>query len=153
MSGTRCAACSPLNLKHKMPLGVYCSCPKRQARSKVVRVFRYLTDRSMVPLIAELETFGKVKEKSVECVAGYTDVSSSIEKLRMEMVRSVLNLLCVRNKLVQCKYEAVIRVCHLCHFKGRHAAICTTPKCDQCGQFRHVTCKLACSCCQGDHVI
>ncbi|KAH7941277.1 hypothetical protein HPB49_011542 [Dermacentor silvarum] len=125
----------------------------RGVRTKVVRVFGYPSDLPDQALSEGLQVFGKVLGISEECVPGFASVGTGNRRIRMEMVQPVPNLLRVGDKVVQCEYEGVARLCHRCNLEGHHAVVCETPKCARCEQFGHENCHMACVRCGGDHVI
>ncbi|KAH7940598.1 hypothetical protein HPB49_002360 [Dermacentor silvarum] len=71
----------------------------------------------------------------------------------MEMARPVPNLLRVGDRVIQCEYEGVARLCRRCNLEGHHAVACETPKCVRCEQFGHESCDAACVRCGGDHAV
>ncbi|KAH7986120.1 hypothetical protein HPB49_026111 [Dermacentor silvarum] len=125
----------------------------RGVRTKVVRVFGYLSDLPDQALSEGLQVFGKVLGISEECVPGFPSVGTGNRRIRMEMARPVPNLLRVGDRVIQCEYEGVARLCRRCNLEGHHAVACETPKCVRCEQFGHESCDAACVRCGGDHAV
>lgn len=125
----------------------------RGVRVKLVRVFGYPADLPDQALVSELEAFGKVHGISEECVPGFPAVGTGNRRIRIEMARPVPNLLRVGERVVQCEYEGVVRLCRRCNLAGHHAAACDTPQCARCEQFGHASCDAACVRCGGDHAV
>ncbi|KAH7958597.1 hypothetical protein HPB49_003175 [Dermacentor silvarum] len=71
----------------------------------------------------------------------------------MEMAWPVPNLLRVGDRVVQCEYKGVARLCRRCNLKGHHAVACETPLRARCEQFGHESCDAACVRCGGDHAV
>ncbi|KAH7959996.1 hypothetical protein HPB49_016062 [Dermacentor silvarum] len=125
----------------------------RGVRTKVVRVFGYPSDLPDQALSEGLQVFGKVLGISEECVPGFPSVGTGNRRIRMEMARPVPNLLRVGDRVIQCEYEGVARLCRRCNLEGHHAVACETPKCVRCEQFGHESCDAACVRCGGDHAV
>ncbi|KAH7978721.1 hypothetical protein HPB49_006546 [Dermacentor silvarum] len=127
----------------------------RGVRTKVVRVFGYPSDLPDQALSEGLQVFGKVLgiSESEECVSGFPSVGTGNRRIRMEMAWRVPNLLRVGDRVIQCEYEGVARLCRRCNLEGHHAVACETPKCVRCEQFGHESCDAACVRCGGDHAI
>ncbi|XP_065311909.2 uncharacterized protein [Dermacentor albipictus] len=125
----------------------------RGVRVKLVRVFGYPADLPDQALVSELEVFGKVHGISEECVPGFPAVGTGNRRIRIEMARPVPNLLRVGERVVQCEYEGVVRLCRRCNLAGHHAAACDAPQCARCAQFGHASCDAACVRCGGDHAV
>ncbi|KAH7981234.1 hypothetical protein HPB49_022484 [Dermacentor silvarum] len=125
----------------------------RGVRTKVVRVFGYPSDLADQALSEGLQVFGKVLGISEVCVPGFPSVGTGNRRIRMEMARPVPNLLRVGDRVVQCEYEGVARLCRRCNLEGHHAVACETPKCVRCEQLGHESCDAACVRCGGDHAV
>ncbi|KAH7980630.1 hypothetical protein HPB49_017756 [Dermacentor silvarum] len=125
----------------------------RGVRTKVVRVFGYPSDLPDQAFSAGLQVFGNVLGISEECVPGFASVGTGNRRILMEMARPVPNLLRVGDRVEQCEYEGVARLCRRCNLEGHHAVACETPKCARCEQFGHENCHAACVRCGGDHAI
>lgn len=125
----------------------------RGVRAKMVRVFGYPSDLPDQALSSELAVFGKVLGISEECVPGFSSVGTGNRRIRMEMLRPVPNLLRVGDRVIQCEYEGVARLCRRCNLEGHLAVACETPKCVRCEQFGHESCEAMCVRCGGDHAI
>ncbi|KAH7977336.1 hypothetical protein HPB49_000702 [Dermacentor silvarum] len=125
----------------------------RGVRTKVVRVFGYPSDLPDQALSEGLHVFGKVLGISEECVPGFPSVGTGNRRIRMEMARPVPNLLRVGDRVIQCEYEGVARLCRRCNLEGHHAVACETPKCVRCEQFGHESCDAACVRCGGDDAV
>ncbi|KAL3224966.1 hypothetical protein MRX96_049400 [Rhipicephalus microplus] len=102
-------------------------------------------------IVQLLERFGKVLEVAREESPYLPGVSTGVLMIKMEMHKSVPNLLEVRDVIVQFEYEGVARVCRRCYKTGHHAAKCTVPQCVRCGAFGHDQCAVKCKHCGGDH--
>lgn len=125
----------------------------RGVRTKVVRVFGYPSDLPDQALSEGLQVFGKVLGISEEHVPGFPSVGTGNRRIRMEMARPVPNLLRVGDRVIQCEYEGVARLCRRCNLEGHHAVACETPKCVRCEQFGHESCDAACVRCGGDRAV
>ncbi|KAH7980457.1 hypothetical protein HPB49_016324 [Dermacentor silvarum] len=125
----------------------------RGVRSKMGSVFGYPSDLPDQALSTELEVFGTVLGISEECVPGFASVGTGNRRIPMEMSRPVPNLLRVGDRVVQCEYEGVARLCRRCNLEGHHAVACETPKCARCGQFGRESCDTACVRCGEDHAV
>ncbi|KAH6920360.1 hypothetical protein HPB50_028652 [Hyalomma asiaticum] len=131
--------------------GSECKFEYRGVQTKVVRVFGFPKLEDAGLLAREMANYGKVLGVSEEYIPGWPEVLSGIRRVRIEMIRSVPNLLRVEDKVVMYEYEGVVRFCRRCSLPGHHAAECETPKCERCGKFGHQTCSAACTRCGGDH--
>lgn len=89
----------------------------RGVRAKMVRVFGYPSDLPDQALSSELAVFGKVLGISEECVPGFSSVGTGNRRIRMEMLRPVPNLLRVGDRVIQCEYEGVARLCRRCNLE------------------------------------
>ncbi|KAH7980469.1 hypothetical protein HPB49_016361 [Dermacentor silvarum] len=125
----------------------------RGVRTKVVKVLGYPSNLPDQALSAWLHVFGKVLGISEECVPRFPSVGTGNRRIRMEMARPVPNLLRFGDRIVQCEYDGVARLCRRCNLEGHHAVACETPKCARCEQFGHESCHAACVRCGGDHAI
>ncbi|KAH7940977.1 hypothetical protein HPB49_008641 [Dermacentor silvarum] len=125
----------------------------RGVRTKVVSVFGYPSDLPDQALSEGLQVFGKVLGISEECVPGFPSVGTGNRRIRMEMARPIPNFLRVGDRVIQCEYEGVARLCRRCNLEGHHAVACETPKCVRSEQFGHESCDAACVRCGGDHAV
>lgn len=123
----------------------------RGVRVKVVRIIGFPADADKRIIVQLLERFGKVLEVAREESPYLPGVSTGVLMIKMEMHKSVPNLLEVRDVIVQFEYEGVARVCRRCYKTGHHAAKCTVPQCVRCGAFGHDQCAVKCKHCGGDH--
>ncbi|KAH7981386.1 hypothetical protein HPB49_023566 [Dermacentor silvarum] len=108
-------------------------------------------DRFSADPALKLEVFGKVLGISEECVPGFASVGTGNRRIWMVMARPVPNIPRVGDRVAQCEYEGVARLCRSCNLEGHHAVASEMPKCARCEQFGHESCEAACVRCGGDH--
>lgn len=123
----------------------------RGVRVKRVRVLGFPADGDDRVLQQLLGTFGKVLELTHEHVPGFEGVLNGVRVVRLEMATAVPNLIQLRDLIIQCEYEGVVRICRRCHRTGHHAVKCTVPQCVRCGEYGHDQCARKCKHCGGDH--
>ncbi|KAH7977671.1 hypothetical protein HPB49_003158 [Dermacentor silvarum] len=85
----------------------------------------------------------RVLEGSSQVFSCLVSVDTGNRRIRLEMARPVPNLLRVGDRVVQCEYEGVVRLCRRCNLGGHHAVACETLKCARCEQFGHEACDAA----------
>ncbi|KAL1476366.1 hypothetical protein MTO96_036553 [Rhipicephalus appendiculatus] len=83
----------------------------RGVRTMNVRALGYPADYNDFGLQYEFSAYGKVLAFADEGIPGFESILSGVRRVKMEMARPLPNLLRVRDRIVLCEYDGVVRQC------------------------------------------
>lgn len=125
------------------------------ATSTDVSVFYYPSDEPLENLKKRMSQYGEVRSlrigkyrnKDIDCW------ETGVIHLKMEIQKEIPNFVQYNDKVIQCEYQGVKRVCRKCCLEGHLSSQCKTPKCSRCGYFGHESCGRPCPRCSENHPV
>lgn len=123
------------------------------ATTTEVSVFYFPSDEPLENLKERMSQYGQVTTlRPGRYRAKEIDTwETGVIHLKMEIQKEIPNFVQYKNKVLQCEYQGVRRVCRKCCLEGHLSSQCKTPKCKRCGAFGHELCDRPCSRCGQDH--